>query len=157
MSARSRTVAGSRERRRSRAVPGVCCTIPPNNSLHDIIFTRSFCLSQEACTIALTPCFFLSVWYLLHVVSCPHFCFDFCSPCRPSKPRATAARQAFSRKTRILWLASQSVLSSNTRKFLGLSLVHDESTSARSWCRTRHFLCYCQETLISTCQQPPCI
>ena len=126
MSARSRTAAGPRERGWSRMVPEVLCERPlPNKPVHSRTRTRSFSLSHGLCSVF--PMIFdlfrarmlerFQVCDRLSIVS-PHFWGDL----------------AISRKTQFLWLVSHSALTRKTHKFGGLSLVHYESTSTRSWC-----------------------
>ena len=113
MSAKSRTAAGSREQGRPRAAQGVFCAIPPQRppaqshlhpfflslpgSVHNCTHTRFFCLSQEVCVEFVSCC----------LVSDRIFGSTLVLHADPSKPRATAARQAF-------YLARH--------EFLGLSL-----------------------------------
>ena len=88
------------------------------------------------------------------------------------KPRATApqrvyylARHTISlacfpvclhlQETRVPWILSVSLISQDTHNFVGLAPVHDESTSARSWCRSAA-PCNWQDTRVPTSRLPPC-
>ena len=130
MSARSRTAAGPRERGWSRVVLEVLCERPfSNKPVHSRTRTRSFSLSHGLCSVF--PMIFdlfrarmlerFQVCDKLSLVA-PHFWLHFFHPqADPGKPRTVAARRPC-------------YLSQDTHKFGGLSLVHYESTSTRSWC-----------------------
>ena len=137
MSARSRTAAGSREHGATKNGTGSLLRDP----------------SPTPYTIALATCSSVyprkCVWNLLHVVLCltafsARLWFSMQTPASPDSRQH--GKRFISQETRILWLVSQSVLSSNTHKILGLSLVRDESTSTRSWCQLHGSLCNWQDS-----------
>ena len=97
----------------------------------------------------------------------------FCSPRRPRQASSHGSTASVSSRKRRKFFGLSLSLSylprhtnsldslSNTHIVLGLSLVHDKSTFARSWCHSapqlHGSLGNCQDTSIPTSQQPPCI
>ena len=155
MSARSRTAAGSRERGRPRAVPGVLCEKPlPQQTLaqsHSHPFLRSlpwslFCVSHD---ISSVPC--SNSWDVFRC-GCHSFHRIFGSIFRPhadsGKPRATIARPAlvsFHKTHEFIGLFYRQPITSQCQR-------HDGATAA-ALCRAATRLLYiCQDTHILTLQ-----
>ena len=146
MSARSRTAAGPRERGWSRLVPEVLCERPlANKPVHSRTRTRSFSLSHGLCSVfpMISDLFRarmlerFQVCDRLSIVS-PHLWLHFFSPTSGSRqaPNSgnTATLPPLARHTISLACLSFCLNSQDTHKFGGLTLVHFESTSTRSWC-----------------------